>query len=294
MKHILMVDDVTTNLKVAAEVLQPYYQLSMAKSGKQALQFLRKNHPDLILLDIKMPEMDGYETMGEIKLNPKTANIPIIFLTADTEHASEIRGLQMGALDFITKPFEAEVMLGRIEKVLQMEEMRKSLLNTAKKDLLTDLWNRDYVEQAINDYLKSSQESGAAILLDLDGFSTIKSTMGNSVADGVVIRFSEELKRLALRDSLLGRTGLDEFLLFLYTRLSETEIRSLCDEIKEFAMRETNLAKGGEEPMTLSIAVVYFPEGGQDFETLYQNLQKAMYHVKVSGKNAIHFYQTRV
>ena len=125
-----MVDDNTTNLKVAASVLNPYYKLSMAKSGKQALNFLKKNKPDLILLDIKMPEMDGYQTMEEIKLNPETCDIPVIFLTADTEHESEMKGIRMGALDFITKPFEESVMLGRIEKVLMMEDVRKNLIDT--------------------------------------------------------------------------------------------------------------------------------------------------------------------
>ena len=114
MKHILMVDDNATNLKSAAEVLRDTYKLSMAKSGKQALKFLEKNTPDLILLDIMMPEMDGYQTMEEIKLHPNVANIPIIFLTSDTEQASEIRG------------FVASAMLGRIAQVLQMDEMRKS------------------------------------------------------------------------------------------------------------------------------------------------------------------------
>ena len=135
MKHILMVDDSTTNLKSAAEVLQPFYQLSMAKSGKQALQFLKRSIPDLILLDLMMPEMDGYAVMEQIKLNPLTAGIPIIFLTADSEQASERKGLQMGAMDFITKPFKAEAMLGRIEKVLQMEDMRKNLLVETKGEL---------------------------------------------------------------------------------------------------------------------------------------------------------------
>lgn len=128
MKHILMVDDVTTNLKSAGEVLQPYYKVSMAKSGKQALKFLEKNKPDLILLDIMMPDMDGYQTMEEIKLDPSTANIPIIFLTADTEQESEIKGIQMGAMDFITKPFAADVMLARVAQVLQMDEMRKNIM----------------------------------------------------------------------------------------------------------------------------------------------------------------------
>ena len=135
MKHILMVDDNTTNLKVAASVLSPYYKLSMAKSGKQALGFLKKSKPDLILLDIKMPEMDGYQTMEEIKLNPDTADIPVIFLTADTEHESEMKGIRMGALDFITKPFEESVMLGRIEKVLMMEDVRKNLIDNNSDDI---------------------------------------------------------------------------------------------------------------------------------------------------------------
>lgn len=155
MKHILMVDDSTTNLKSAAEVLQPYYQLSMAKSGKQALQFLKKNIPDLILLDLMMPEMDGYSVMEQIKLNPLTAGIPIIFLTADVEQASERKGLQMGAMDFITKPFKAEAMLGRIEKVLQMEDMRKNLLGETKEEALSGLRlgeteeKRDYTDEEV-------------------------------------------------------------------------------------------------------------------------------------------------
>lgn len=155
MKHILMVDDSTTNLKSAAEVLQPYYQLSMAKSGKQALQFLKKNIPDLILLDLMMPEMDGYSVMERIKLNPLTARIPIIFLTADAEQASERKGLQMGAMDFITKPFKEEAMLGRIEKVLQMEDMRKNLLGESEEELLPGLRSgeiegkREYTEEEV-------------------------------------------------------------------------------------------------------------------------------------------------
>ena len=104
-KHILIVDDVTTNLKLAAEVLQEKYKLSMAKSGQQAIQFLQKAKPDLILLDIRMPEMDGYQTLELIKLDPTTANIPVVFLTVDDQRESEIRGLKMGAMDFILKPF---------------------------------------------------------------------------------------------------------------------------------------------------------------------------------------------
>ena len=126
-KHILMVDDVTTNLRCASEVLRDNYKISMVKSGAQALKFLETVIPDLILLDISMSDMDGYETLEHIKRNPKWTDIPVVFLTADADGESEIKGLKMGAMDYIRKPFEPDVMLSRIDKVLKMEENRKVL-----------------------------------------------------------------------------------------------------------------------------------------------------------------------
>ena len=99
MKHILMVDDVATNLKCAGEVLKDKYELSMAKSGKQALKILEKERPDLILLDINMPDMDGYETMEKIKEIPDCAEIPIVFLTAESENESEVKGFKKTSLE---------------------------------------------------------------------------------------------------------------------------------------------------------------------------------------------------
>ena len=167
-KHILIVDDVTTNLKCAAEVLQDQYKLSMAKSGAQAINFLQKAKPDLILLDIRMPEMDGYQTLEIIKSNPETANIPVVFLTVDDQRESEIKGLKMGAMDFILKPFEPGVMLSRIDKILQIEDLRKNLSISARKDALTGLWNRKHIEDEIERYLATGTEKGVFFI-----FSTI-------------------------------------------------------------------------------------------------------------------------
>jgi len=124
-KHILMVDDVTTNLRCVCEILKDTYRVSMVKSGAQALDFLGRTVPDLILLDISMPDMDGYETLERIKELENCSDIPIIFLTADTDDGSEARGYRMGAADYIRKPFEPGIMLRRIEQVLQTEKKRK-------------------------------------------------------------------------------------------------------------------------------------------------------------------------
>ncbi|MBP5607622.1 MAG: response regulator [Lachnospiraceae bacterium] len=291
MKHILMVDDSTTNLKSAAEVLQPFYHLSMAKSGRQALNFLKKNKTDLILLDIMMPEMDGYETMEQIKLNPRTANIPIIFLTADTEHESEIRGLKMGALDFITKPFEAEVMLSRIEKVLQMEDMRRNILGSSRMDLLTDLLKGEYMASEVDGRIRSDTDGAEMVMVDIDGFGDFMLEQGSSYANGVIIKFTEALRKTALSGSILCRSGQDEFIIYIPQALSEAELMSYCEEIGSHVMDEANSARNGGDPLTASVAAVFIPRHGRDFETLYQKLKMAMYHVKQSGKNRVHFFR---
>lgn len=120
-KHVLVVDDVPTNLRYIGEVLKDEYTVSLAKSGNQALKLMEKITPDVILLDVKMPEMDGYETLSCIKAKEGYSDIPVIFLTADTESTSETKGLQMGAFDYIKKPFVPEFILSRIKCALNEE-----------------------------------------------------------------------------------------------------------------------------------------------------------------------------
>ena len=122
MKHILLVDDVSTNLKCEGVILKNKYKITMVKSGKEALDCLKSVIPDLILLDIHMQEMDGYEVMKHMKENPETANIPVVLLTADAEENSEERGAALGAAGFIRKPFEPQVLLDSIEAIWETEE----------------------------------------------------------------------------------------------------------------------------------------------------------------------------
>ena len=122
MKHILLVDDVATNLKCEELILRNQYQVTMARSGREALECLQTVIPDLVLLDIRMHEMDGYEVLKHMKEDPKTAAVPVIFLTADTELESEERGIALGAIDFIRKPIEPQLLLERIEAVWETEE----------------------------------------------------------------------------------------------------------------------------------------------------------------------------
>lgn len=122
MKHILLVDDVSTNLKCEGLILKNKYKVTMVKSGRETLDCLKNITPDLILLDICMQEMDGYEVMEHMKENPETANIPVIFLTGDAGDKGEERGIALGAVDFIRKPIEPQKLLDRIEAIWKAEE----------------------------------------------------------------------------------------------------------------------------------------------------------------------------
>ena len=127
MKRILVVDDSTTILKFVEGILQEHYKVALVKSGELALAYLKENPVDMVLLDIYMPLMDGFETFQRIKeLEPK-CDVPVVFFTAGVEAEIEVRALAMGAKDFIRKPFVPQVMLNRIHNILELEELTKNL-----------------------------------------------------------------------------------------------------------------------------------------------------------------------
>lgn len=127
MDHIVIVDDNVTNLKFAEQALKPYYKVTLLTSAAQTMKFLSKRTPDLILLDINMPEINGYEIFSKIKSIDRLKQIPIIFLTALNDVESELKCLKLGALDFISKPFAPELMLSRIKIHLELATYRKNL-----------------------------------------------------------------------------------------------------------------------------------------------------------------------
>lgn len=137
---ILVVDDDKTNLTLAQKILLPEYRIAATNSGMAALKYLENNQPDLILLDINMPEMDGFEVMEQIRKQEKTASIPVIFLTADNQTETEIKCFQMGAMDFVRKPFVPDILLSRVGKTIELDQYRHNLeqMVAAQADKITE------------------------------------------------------------------------------------------------------------------------------------------------------------
>jgi putative two-component system response regulator len=133
MDQVLVVDDNLTNLKNIQLQLSDNYQVLLAKSGAQGLQICMQRIPDLILLDVDMPEMDGFETLNRIKENPIVSGIPVIFLTANHDIATEVRALESGVVDFITKPVEKNILLHRLQLHLDLSRYRHNLEETVRE-----------------------------------------------------------------------------------------------------------------------------------------------------------------
>jgi putative two-component system response regulator len=225
-KKILMIDDVRLNLVAARDVLQDEYVLYEATSAKEGFQVLEDMMPDLILLDIVMPEMDGYEMIIQLKANRRLRGIPVIFLTAETNPASEIKGFDLGAVDFIAKPFIAPVMKRRIETQLELSGYQHSL--------------EDMVAQKVeeNEKLQDMLSAGFAELVESRDGVTGGHVKNTSIYFEAFVRalkevpkyrddVTDEFIKLSIRSAPLhdiGKIGIDDNVLRKQTSLERREM----------------------------------------------------------------------
>ncbi len=305
MKKILIVDDNKLNLTVAKNVLRSIYEITPASSGAEALGCIENQSFDLILLDINMPEMDGFEVFEKLKAAPDTKDIPVIFLTADSDAETETKCFMSGALDFIAKPFVPEVMRSRISRILELEDLRKSLAqklmqktqevtdikNKSQKDALTGLWNRNYTEDAVNKLFENG-ENGALMMIDMDNFKAINDNYGHIAGDRTLKMFAETLEEYCGTEDILCRIGGDEFVVFVRSARSKNELSNLAGDILTDLCRKLDECKF-ETNSSVSIGIAQAPDDGTEFKELYNAADKALYYVKQNGKNSFHFYSDK-
>lgn len=301
MKHILIVDDNKVNLAAAKKVLSDLYRVTAVTSGAQALKFLEKNSCDMILLDINMPEMDGFCALEHIKAEV-TDPPPVIFLTADSDEKTESSCLKAGAMDFITKPFSETVMLSRVSRILEYEEMRRKLADRleekikevsdiksrSQQDALTGLWNRAYTENAVNTLI-SEGTGGSLFMIDMDNFKAINDNYGHIEGDNTLKMFAETMRKFSSEGDVLCRIGGDEFVMFVKGMTSKAETGNLAGDIISDLCRKIE-EKKFETNSSVSIGIAQVPEDGNNFSTVYNAADKALYYVKQNGKNSYHFF----
>ena len=302
MKQILIVDDNKMNLAAAKNALSDLYRIAAVLSGGQALKFLENNQPDLILLDINMPEMDGFAVLEELQKREQCRHIPVIFLTADNDAATEAHCLKLGALDFIAKPFVPEVMRSRIGRILELEELRKNLAerldrkikevsdmkNKSYTDALTGLWNRAYTEETVGAMLQNNS-GGYLFMMDMDNFKAINDIYGHIAGDRTLQAFAGALKRQAGPKDVVCRIGGDEFMIFFAGEFTKDDMCSraaaIISDMGAF-LQESRF----ETNSSVSVGIAQAFVDAEDFTSLYNAADKALYYVKQNGKNAYHFF----
>ena len=286
MRKILVVDDDEMMLMMARHILSTKYEVVTATTGAEAIEIFDLERPDMVLSDLMMPEMDGYE-LQRILQEKSGKTLPIIFMSANEGDESEIKGFELGAADYIHKPLRPDVLLRRVGNIIENLEKIQRLEVKSSTDPLTKLLNKSEAQREIGELVKKS--SGALLMIDLDSFKLVNDIYGHNMGDKILIKFAELIKSVIRENDLAGRMGGDEFVAFLNNITDEKVLKSkakfLNDEILSTARKL--FGEDMQIPLGTSIGAVFVPSEGTDFATLYKKADKALYEVKQHGKHSL-------
>jgi len=292
---ILIVDDTPTNIQVLAEGLRSEYRVKVATSGKAALEVVAKQGvPDLILLDVMMPDMDGYELCRQLKQNPNTNGVPIIFVTARNEMDDEERGLQMGAIDYITKPFHLSIVRARLKNHLKIKLMTNLLESMAWLDGLTCIPNRRRFDEALQTEWKRTQRSGvplSLILVDIDHFKEFNDHYGHGAGDTCLKQVASLLASLVTRaGDLAARYGGEEFIL-LMPGTDKDGAQLLAEQLRGRIEEQHIPHERSTTSSWVTISAGYasvIPSQDGDPSILLGEADQMLYRAKKAGRNCVH------
>jgi len=308
--RILIVDDVSINIQVIANILKKDgYQMSYAQSGKAALVKSNFQDFDLILLDVMMPEMNGFEVCIKLKQEPKTKDIPVIFLTAKSDTESIVRGFEAGGADYVTKPFNGVELLARVKTRLDLKRSQEALKSAyqklkatnekllksqeklemvARTDTLTKLSNRfDIIEKMENEKIRfeRSQKPFSFILCDIDNFKLFNDQYGHDCGDFVLVSLAERIRSRVRKQDGVSRWGGEEFLLLL----PETDLeggRILAESLKETVSSNCYEYDEHKLEITMTFGVSSFSQV-ENIEQCIKMADSALYKGKSLGKNCV-------
>ncbi len=291
-KKILIVDDTIANLDILEELLEEYTVISSI-TGEDALEAVQEEHIDLILLDIMMPEMDGYEVCKRLKENQKTKNIPIIFITAKIDENSIEKAYDIGGSDYITKPFLSKELLAKVKKELKIQDMMKELQLLASTDPMTKLYNRRYfisTSKKVISLAKREKYPVSIIMLDIDKFKNINDTYGHDVGDTVIISLAKELINSCRKSDVACRYGGEEFVI-LFPNTSQDGAKIVAENIRSSLENLSLDIQDKTIHFTASIGVSSLFDDEINIEKALKRADEALYKAKESGRNKVCVYK---
>ena len=293
--RILIVDDERTNIQVLNAILQENYEISVALSGEQALKrAFGDKKPDLVLLDIQMPDLDGFEVCRRLQEHPETRDIPVIFITAKSNEKDEEQGLAVGAVDYLTKPFGPSVVLARIRVHLELKRKRDILRNLSNKDGLTCIANRRRFEEFLEFEWQRGIRNGeplSLIMADIDHFKLYNDHYGHAAGDECLREVARSLSGVVSRQTdLVARYGGEEFICLL-TGTNHDGAREVARKMREAveALGIPHAFSPVAPTITLSLGVATLvpQRDGKTAHDLFLAADKALYKAKSTGRNKV-------
>jgi two-component system sensor histidine kinase/response regulator len=291
---ILIVDDVPANIKMLREVLKSNYDIIFATNGLEAVELLKSSElPDLILLDIMMPGMDGYEVCGILKSDALTAKIPIIFITSKDDEEDEVKGFELGAVDYVTKPFSIPVVKARVQTHVELKQQREILENLSSVDGLTGIPNRrnldDFLERNWHFCMRASKPI-SLIMIDIDHFKTFNDQYGHLEGDECLKKVAAILKSCINRDTdIVARYGGEEFACVLPVTDMEGALsvaESMRKSIEALSITHVQSCTAGHVTISLGVASMV-PLKDAPAVSIIKSADRALYAAKMSSRNCV-------
>jgi len=289
---IMIVDDEMLNRHVLMTSLKQEYNIVIAQTGEQALEKVFEEKVDIILLDVIMPGMNGFDVLVKLKESKETMNIPVIFITGLTSAADETKGLILGAVDYITKPFNIDIVRARVKTHLKIVKQMRLIESLGLIDSLTDLANRRRFDQQLKiEWARATREKTpiSLLMLDVDRFKTYNDTFGHPMGDALLQTLSQTFKQCARRPTdLIARIGGEEFAVILPS--SDLNGALLVGESIRKSVEDLATPSGydPEKPVTISIGVESaIPGGDITIEDFVKTCDQKLYTAKRTGRNKV-------
>ena len=301
MTRILVVDDHEDNVELLrARLAARGYEVETARDGLEALDRVAARAPDLILLDVMMPKLDGIETTRRLKADPSLPFIPIIMQTALETTEDKVEGLDAGADDYITKPIDFAELEARVKSLLRIKALQEelasanaSLRRMSQTDGLTNVDNRRHIEERLTEMYEHSarlNEPLAVVMCDVDHFKSVNDTLGHQAGDAVLRQLADVLKHTAREIDRVGRYGGEEFLVLLPAANLDDAV-AFAERVREAVAARAFAYDGGEVRRTVSIGVSAWPHPDlRHQEALVKAADDALYVAKETGRNRVVAY----
>lgn len=316
-------DDVPTNIKILRELLVGDFELFLATNGEMAIEVAESKLPDLILMDVMMPVMDGIMACEILHTRPATATIPVIFITAKNDVEDMVKGFEVGGVDYVTKPFNPAELNARVKTHLELKASREQLLRSRRQledanrqledrndqlnqaieqlniavmtDPLTGLHNRRYMTQAIEQEklrFKRTERPFALVIADIDHFKVVNDTHGHECGDEVLKQVSRTILGMLREQDHVARWGGEEFLIMLpETGLKGAEL--VADKLRMAVAETVTKGPDGGVKVTMTFGVAEF-SNMVSVDEIIKNADNALYQGKETGRNQVVVFSPRL